>query len=139
MIEGVDYIGVGVGAVIVNEEGLLFLAKRGNNARNEQGMWEFPGGGVKFGETLIESIRREILEEYGMQIEIKGLLGVFDHILPENKEHWISITYIASHLAGEATIYEPEKCEAIEWFSIEALPKPLSRITELNLRAYLAN
>ncbi|MBD2501748.1 NUDIX domain-containing protein [Anabaena azotica] len=133
MIEGVDYIGVGVGSIIVNDQGLLFLAKRGRAARNERGMWEFPGGSVQFGETLIEAIKREIFEEYGLEIEIKELLGVFDHILPEENEHWVSITYIASLISGEAKICEPEKCEAIGWFSRESLPQPLSKITQLNL------
>ena len=45
MIEGRDHIGVGVGAMILNEEGLIYLAKRGPAARNERGAWEFPGGG----------------------------------------------------------------------------------------------
>lgn len=139
MREGVDYIGVGVGAVIANDSGLLFLAKRGPEARNEQGAWEFPGGGVKFGETLIEAIKREIFEEYGIEIEIHGLLGVFDHILPVEKEHWVSVAYVASHLNGEAKIYEPEKCEAIGWFPLENLPKPISKITELNLNVYIEN
>lgn len=139
MIEGHDYIGVGVGAVIFNDKGLLFLAKRGQAARNERGTWEFPGGGVQFGEPLIEAIKREIQEEYGIQIEIRELLGVFDHILLEEKQHWISITYIASYLSGTPRINEPNKCESIGWFTIEDLPQPLSKITQLNLHRYLSD
>ncbi len=48
MRKGVDYIGVGVGGVIFNDEGKVFLAKRGAAARNEAGKWEFPGGAVEF-------------------------------------------------------------------------------------------
>jgi 8-oxo-dGTP pyrophosphatase MutT (NUDIX family) len=65
MKKGIDYIGVGVGAVIFNREGPVFLARRGKQARNESGKWEFPGGGVEFGETLEHALAREILEEYG--------------------------------------------------------------------------
>jgi len=43
MKKGVDYIGVGVGALIVNKEGKLFLAMRGKETRNESGKWEFSG------------------------------------------------------------------------------------------------
>jgi 8-oxo-dGTP diphosphatase len=35
---GIDYIGVGVGAVIVDEQGRLFLARRGPQAKNERGL-----------------------------------------------------------------------------------------------------
>ena len=52
MKRGVDYIGVGVGAIIVDEQGRLFLARRGPKANNERGLWEFPGGSVELGERL---------------------------------------------------------------------------------------
>jgi len=44
MKKGIDYIGVGAGAIIFNKDGALFLAKRGKEARNEKHKWEFPGG-----------------------------------------------------------------------------------------------
>ncbi len=60
MKRGIDYIGVGVGAVILDEQGRLFLARRGPQAKNERGLWEFPGGSVEFGERLAEALRREM-------------------------------------------------------------------------------
>jgi mutator protein MutT len=79
---GVDYIGVGVGALIVDDLGQVFLARRGPQAKNERGLWEFPGGSVEFGEPLADALRREMREEFGMEIEVGELLDVFDHILP---------------------------------------------------------
>ena len=43
MRAGYDYIGVGVGAIVFNEAGEVFLARRGPRASNERGTWEFPG------------------------------------------------------------------------------------------------
>jgi len=40
---GIDYIGIGVGAVITKSDGTILLAKRGKEARNERLLWEFPG------------------------------------------------------------------------------------------------
>ena len=57
MKRGIDYIGVGVGALLVNDAGAVFLAQRGPAAKNERGLWEFPGGSVEFGETLAEALR----------------------------------------------------------------------------------
>ena len=62
MKKGIDYIGVGVGAVIEDKEGRVFLAKRGSEARNERGKWEFPGGALEFGERLEEALVREVME-----------------------------------------------------------------------------
>jgi len=62
MQRGIDFIGVGVGAVIVDDAGRLFLARRGPLAKNERELWEFPGGAVEFGERLADALRREIRE-----------------------------------------------------------------------------
>lgn len=133
---GRDYIGVGVGAMVFNEEGKVFLAKRGPKAKNERGCWEFPGGSVEYGEPLEQAIAREFREEYGMEIEIKDLLCVSDHILVGEKQHWISPTFIACHVRGVPRIVEPDKCTEIGWFPLDALPQPLSEVTKSDLRHY---
>lgn len=141
MKRGVDYIGVGVGAVIVDAAGHLFLAKRGPKAKNERGLWEFPGGAVEFGETLAEALKREMREEYGFEIAVGELLDVVDHILPEEGQHWVSPSFICSVVSGEPVILEPEKCSEIGWFAPADLPKDLSQVSQVtreNLRHYLA-
>lgn len=135
---GKDYIGVGVGAMVFNDKGEVFLSQRGVNAKNERGTWEFPGGSVEFGERLAEAVQREFLEEYGMVIAVGELLAVDDHILPDEGQHWISPTFLARHISGTPEIKEPSKCSAIGWFALEALPEPLSKITQYNVRDYLA-
>ena len=137
MRAGHDYVGIGVGAIVTRDDGRVFLARRGFGARNEAGTWEFPGGAVKFGERLEDAVRREFVEEYGMEIGIVGLLGVFDHILPAEGQHWVSATYLATRLRGEPTIREPGKCSEIGWFHITSLPSPRSLVTMENLREYL--
>jgi|ERR1700719_1144156 len=138
MMAGRDFIGVGVGALVFSQDGLVFLAKRGDAATNESGCWEFPGGRLEYGEKLLDAIKREFVEEYGLYIDVVELLGAFDHILPEEGQHWVSITFIARHISGIAKILEPAKCSAMGWFSLSALPSPRTRITEDNLITYYA-
>jgi 8-oxo-dGTP diphosphatase len=133
---GKDYVGVGVGAVVVNDTGQVFLSQRGEKATNERGTWEFPGGKVDFGETLQTTLKREFMEEYGMTIQIIELLSVDDHILEDEGQHWVSPTYIAHSIGDEPQILEPDKCRAIGWFDIDNLPAPLSLITQYNVRDY---
>ena len=137
MKRGIDYIGVGVGAILVNERGELFMAQRGPQAKNERGLWEFPGGSVEFGETLAAALRREMREEYGIEIEVGELLDVADHILPEEGQHWVSPTYICRVLSGEPHIQEPDKCSQIGWFAPDDTPDHLSQISRVNLLHYL--
>ncbi len=138
MKRGIDYIGVGVGAIIINERGELFLAQRGPLAKNERGLWEFPGGSVEFGEKLADALRREILEEYGLEIEVGELLDVVDHILPAEGQHWVSPTYLCRPIGGEPRILEPGKCTGIGWFAPGQVPENLTVITRENYRHYLS-
>ncbi|HVQ43935.1 MAG TPA: NUDIX domain-containing protein [Candidatus Saccharimonadia bacterium] len=136
---GIDYIGVAAGAMIFNHNGELFLAKRSQNVKNERGCWETPGGGVEFGETLEEAARREILEEYGVEIEIVDTFPAVDHLIPAEGQHWVAVTFLATLKPDrEPRIMEPEKCDEIGWFALDALPTPLSIITQVDLRLYRA-
>lgn len=137
MRKGIDFIGVGVGALIFNNEGKIFLAKRGPKARNESGKWDFPGGSVEFGEKLEDAIKREIKEEFDIDIEVLELLEVCNHIIPEEKQHWVSPAFIARIVSGEPKIMEQGKNEEIGWFSIGKIPKPLTKSSGQNYEAYL--
>ena len=137
MKRGIDYIGVGVGAIITDNQGRLFLARRGPKAKNERGLWEFPGGSVEFGETMAETLRREMREEFGIEIIVGKLLDVVDHILKEEKQHWVSPTYLCTISAGEPHIMEPGKCAEIGWFRPDEVPQALTQISRENLNHYL--
>ncbi len=132
---GIDYIGVGVGAVILNQRNEVFLARRGEKARNERGLWECPGGSVEFGETLAAALRREMREEYGIEIEVCELLDVVDHILPDEGQHWVSPSFVCRITAGEPSILEPEKCSQIGWFALDALPSETTLASKNSLNA----
>jgi 8-oxo-dGTP diphosphatase len=136
MKRGIDYIGVGVGAVVVDEQGRLFLARRGPEAKNERGLWEFPGGSVEFGETLTEALKREMQEEYGVEIAVGELLDVVDHILPDEGQHWVSPTYVCTIVSGQPNIREAGKCTEIGWFAPSEVPDDLTQITRVNLAHY---
>ena len=137
MKQGVDYIGVAVGTMIFNDKGELFLSKRSQQSKNERGCWETPGGSVDFGERLSDAMKREIKEEFGVEIEILEQFPAADHIIPEEKQHWVAMTFLAKIKRGQKpTIMEPNKCDGIGWFSLDNLPSPLSLITKIDLAYY---
>lgn len=57
----IDAYRTSVGAVILNDEGLVFIAER----INIKNAWQFPQGGVDEGETYEEALLRELKEEIG--------------------------------------------------------------------------
>lgn len=137
MKKGIDYIGVSAGAIIFNDNGEIFLSKRSQNTKNERGCWETPGGSVEFGETLEGATKREIMEEYGAEIEIIEQWLSSDHIIHTEKQHWVATTFLAKFKSGqEPKIMEPDKCDEIGWFNLNELPTSLSLITQKNLQQY---
>lgn len=137
MKRGIDYIGVSVGALILNAKGEVFLTKRSQKATNEKGCWEAPGGAVHFGETLERAVKREIKEEYGVDVKILEQFPAADHLIPNEKQHWVATTFLARIKKGQIPkIMEPNKCDAIGWFSMQKLPAPLSIITQHDLKFY---
>jgi 8-oxo-dGTP diphosphatase len=114
---------VSVRARSLNADGKVFLAKRGREAGNERHKWEFPGGSVEFGERLEDALVREVKEEYDFEIEVDRLLDVVNHIIPHEKQHWVSPTFLCRYKSGTPRIREPHKCEEIGWFTLDQIPE----------------
>jgi len=137
MKKGIDYIGIGTGALIFNDEGKVFISKRGKKSRNEPGKWDFPGGAVEFGERCEDAIIREIKEEFNMDIKIVELLEVVNHIIPNENQHWVSPSYIARHISGNPKIMEPDKTDEIKWINLSDINiDSLSNSSRSNLIEY---
>lgn len=122
----VDYVGVGVGGIILNEKKEVLLQLRGKKARNERGLWKLPGGQIEYGETAEEALKREIKEELGIEIKIIKQFFCFDEILNNENQHWLTPLYLCQIKKGKPKILEPEKIEKIAWFSLKNLPKNLA-------------
>ncbi len=135
---GKECIGVGGGALIVNDAGDVLLARRTKNTRNDAGQWSKPGGTVEYGEKVADAIVREIKEELNIDIVMTGYLPHVDHFLSEEQQHWVAFNYIARIVGGEVTNMEPEKCDAVAWFPCEQLPENSTQTTRESIAHYLA-
>lgn len=92
---------VGVGAVIIHE-GRVLLVKRGNAPM--QGEWSLPGGALEIGETLIEGVRREVLEETGLSVDPVTIVEIFDRIARDEagrvQYHYVLVDYLCRITGG---------------------------------------
>jgi ADP-ribose pyrophosphatase len=124
--KGKDYIGVGVGAIIVEQDRVLLLKRL---KEPEAGYWSIPGGAVDFGETIEDALKRELKEELSVDVKIIKLLGVTNHILPEAEIHWVSPVFLVEVLSGNPKIMEADKHSDLGWFMISNLPDNITLTT----------
>jgi 8-oxo-dGTP diphosphatase len=67
---------VDVSAAAIVKDGRFLVARR-SLGQNHAGMWEFPGGKCEPGETIVECLRREVLEELSLEIDVRDRIGIW--------------------------------------------------------------
>jgi 8-oxo-dGTP diphosphatase len=94
---------VGVGAILI-EEGRVLLIRRGQEPL--KGEWSLPGGVVELGESLEDAVRREALEETGLEIEPAGIVEVVSSIARDEhgaiRYHYVIVDFLCRRLRGES-------------------------------------
>lgn len=94
---------VGVGGVVIFD-GRALLIKRGQPPL--QGEWSIPGGTLELGETLLECVERELLEETAIQVRVVDLIEVLDRVFHDKagrtQYHFVILDYLCEPLNGEA-------------------------------------
>lgn len=104
------------------------MHKRSKNCRDEQGTWDRGGGALEHGEQLEESVRREVKEEYGADVEKLQFLRYIDihrKLVDGTPTHWINLLFAVKVNPKQAKNNEPYKIDEIGWFKPDKLPKPL--------------
>lgn len=122
--KGIDYIGVSVVFFCHDKKGSFVMARRSEYARDEQGRWDIGGGGLEFGSTPEETLQREILEEYCIDIISYEFLGYRDvHRVQKGKRsHWITLDFKVLVDLASVRVGEPHKFTELAIFTLDSLP-----------------
>ena len=116
---------VSVAALVTNEEGKILLVNspwRG---------WEYPGGLIEPGESFEAALKREILEESGVEIEITGFVGICKNV----EKDIVNIDFTARKIGG--SLATSEESTEVGWFSpeeaMEVITFPLTKKRLINM------
>ncbi len=94
---------IGVGAVIIHRDRVLLVRRATEPLKGE---WSVPGGMLELGEKLRDGLRREVLEETGLQVDPGEVLDVFDSIFRDEQGrtqyHYVLIDYLCRAISEEA-------------------------------------
>lgn len=128
---------VGVGGVAI-QDGRVLLIRRAFPPL--QGEWSIPGGGLDVGETIVEGVRRELLEETGIAVRVLGHIETLERIVYDEQErvryHFVIIDYLCEAVGGE--LHSGSDVTDAAWVSRDDLApyKVREAATRVILRAF---
>ncbi|MBM3925999.1 MAG: NUDIX hydrolase [SAR202 cluster bacterium] len=102
-------------AVVVERDGRVLMVKR--NTEPGLGLWSFPGGYVNRGESVEEGAAREVREETGLTVEIRGLVGLFSE-----RGHPVVLAAFDGRAVGGSVIAATHEVQDVGFFPLDALP-----------------
>jgi len=105
---------VKVVAAIIIDDNKVFATQRGYG--DFKGGWEFPGGKVEANETPEDALKREIMEELNVSIDIKEFFHAVEYDYP--KFHLSMDCFICRIVSGELVLKEHE---GANWLTKDAL------------------
>lgn len=107
-----------VSAVILNPEGKVLLCK----SHKWENKWVIPGGHIELGEKMEDALRREILEETGLEIHSAILLGIKESIFSSTfheEKHFIFIDYLCRTNSSKVTLNS--EAQEYSWVDLEEI------------------
>ena len=117
------------------EEGRILLCRL-SPAISSRGEWTLPGGGIEFGEHPEEAVIREVREETGLEVRLKGLAEVDSIVfnVTDGRMHAIRFIYRAEIERGKLTPETNGTTDFCDWFTWnEARALPLVTLAKLGV------
>ncbi|MEV6428218.1 NUDIX domain-containing protein [Nocardia sp. NPDC051463] len=98
----------------------LLLGRR-HNTGFEDGAWHLPAGHLDAGESVVDALIREAAEEIGVTIKPEDVR--FSHIMHNSSSGGrMAFFFTVRTWQGEPSNLEPDKCDALGWFTADTLP-----------------
>ena len=107
-------------AGILEEDGKLLLIE---HTKNDKSYWLLPGGGVDWGESIEEAVKREFLEETNLVVEIEEFLFISETLAPDKTKHVINLYFRVSRVSGEMALGDDVVLSDLKFFSLEEMEK----------------
>jgi 8-oxo-dGTP pyrophosphatase MutT (NUDIX family) len=112
-------------AVVTDDAGRVLLSRWIDGSKRA---WTMPGGGMEPGEHPEETVRREVREETGYEVEVGNLLGVDSHVIPARRRihgdaplQSLRIVYRARIVGGHLAHEIDGSTDMAEWFPLDAV------------------
>lgn len=113
---------VGSAYLMLIRDGKILLLRRANTGFQD-GNYGLPAGHMEGNETAREACAREMREEIGIEIKPQDLTLVHISHRKAASDERFDLFWTASDYSGEVVNNEPDKCDDLSWFPLDALPQ----------------
>lgn len=112
----------------------LFMPRRADTKAFLPGKFELPGGHIDFGEDIIVGLKREIKEEFDMEISVGDPFGCFTYTNEVKGSHSIEVAYFAQFMDPLDKIKaHPDDHSEFGWYSRTELEDILDKDVEYHV------
>ncbi|MFI5546063.1 NUDIX domain-containing protein [Streptomyces sp. NPDC051815] len=104
------------------------------------GLWHLPSGHLDPGEDMVQAVIREAREETGVRIETADVTAAVTvhHRPPVGTRSRLGVFFDVRRWSGRPRIMEPDRCDGMDWYPLDALPAPMVAYCRAGLDAYRA-
>lgn len=108
--------------------GKILLLKIRSHSSHDAGRWEIPGGKVKKCEFFDEALKREYLEETGLEVDVDSLYNVIrrDYTACKTSEEVKSIQLIMKVTCESDEVTVSEEHDDYGWFSLDEIEEMIA-------------
>ena len=132
-----------VAGILIKDNRILLVAHK----KDGRVYWLLPGGGVNYGESLGEALKREFIEELNIKVDVGQPDFIFDSIEPSGKRHIVNICFNCTYISGDLKLGKDKRLHSYKFFeddeikSIDMFPpinqEILSRLNGKKSKIYL--
>ncbi|WP_118195744.1 NUDIX domain-containing protein [Albibacterium indicum] len=143
-----EFFNIRVYGILINGDGQILIS---DEIYHDQQFSKFPGGGLEFGESVIDCLKREFIEEFNLQLDSAKLMYITEEVIPSafDKSQVIGIYYqvftnkqLDFPIKSKVFDFEEGEIQALRWvplgeFTTDMLTFEMDRIAWEKIRSKL--
>lgn len=116
--EGIYHLGADVW--IINPEKKILIQKRSPEKRNEPNVWAMTGGSVIKGERPLDTIKRETLEELGVELNVENAKKIHYY---RTGNVWLEVYIVEQDIDLKNVVMQVEEVSDVRYATFDEIEK----------------
>jgi len=116
--EGIYHLGTDVW--IINSENKILIQKRSPQKKFEPNVWAMTGGSVMKGETALETLKREVMEELGIELNVEKAIKIKRY---KTDNVWLEVHIVRQDVDLSKVVLQEEEVNEVKFATFDEIEK----------------